>query len=156
MSDIKLRWDSDLMKGDLLFPSNDLETENGLATSVIISLFSDKRASGEDTLPDPNSTDKRGFWGDLVLPAVEGDQLGSKLWLLERSKTIQEVMESAEQYIEESLKWMIDDGIVLGIDIDVERQNIEGAMDMLAFKVSLHKVDGLNENYEFDYEWGNT
>ena len=156
MADLKIRWDTDLIEGDLIWDSNDLQLDQGLATSVLVSLFTDKRASEDDDLPDPVSNDRRGFWGDQVSPDVTGEQLGSKLWLLERSKSWEETEGLAEQYVLEALQWMLDDGIVSVIDIDIEAQHREGAADDLVIQVTLHKDDGNKENFLFNYEWGET
>jgi phage gp46-like protein len=156
MSDLKIRWDTDLMEGDLVWDDNDLQLDQGLATAVLISLFTDRRATVDDELPDSDSTDRRGFWGDQVLPARVGEQMGSRLWLLERSKSWDEVEGLAEEYTLEALQWMIDDGIVSQIDIDIEAQPREGSADDLAIKITLHKDEENKENFLFNYEWGNT
>ena len=108
--DIKIRWDIGLMAGDLSVVDEDLESESGLETAVIISLFTDRRARDDDELPDPNNSDKRGWWGDLVAEVAD-DQIGSRLWLLERAKTTENVLVKAKEYAEESLSWMIEDGV---------------------------------------------
>ena len=148
MTDLKLLWDDALSIADLEFADNDITKSTGLHTAVIISLFSDRRARDDDVLPDPTSLDKRGWFGDLISPAVTGDQIGSRLWLLEREKTTPEVLKRAEEYCIEALQWMIDDGVVASIDIEVERQEA-----LLAIKVELRKIDGSVEALEFSAEW---
>lgn len=117
--DIKIKYNNDTQIADIEFKNNDLVNENGLETAVLMSVFTDKRASEDDPLPDING-DKRGWWGDLTLPESE-DAIGSKLWLLERSKTTQRVITKAKKHIRDSLQWMIDDGIAVKIDVEVER-----------------------------------
>lgn len=151
--DIKIAWDTNLMEGDIGLTANagDIDTDEGLETAVILSLFTDRRAKDDDDLPDPDSDDRRGWWGDQVSD-IEGDQIGSRLWLLERSKTTTEVLSQAKQYIEEALQWMIDDGIAAKINIEVERQGTIGN-ERLAFKVEIMKTDGNNVALKFNEQW---
>lgn len=118
--EIKIIWDTDIAEGDFLFEDNDLSIEDGLETAVIISLFTDARANPEDQLPDPRSDDRRGYWGD-TFPEIDGDKTGSRLWLLSREKTIQETLNRAKQYAEESLQWMLDDMVASKLEIETER-----------------------------------
>lgn len=106
------------------------ESLTDLEAAVLLSLFSDRRVEAYE-LPAPE-TDRRGFWGDSV-PAVEGDEWGSRLWLLDRAKiggvTEGELAgvaspELAEAYIREALQWMIDDGVCTSIEVvSVRRVN---------------------------------
>lgn len=151
MSDIKLDWNLDLLEGDLLFGNNDLTMDNGLTTAVIISLFTDRRADKNDILPDIDSKDRRGWWGDLT-SEFPNDKIGSRLWLLERSKTLPEVLEKVKLYCFEALQWMIDDGVVAKIEVEVERQ---GSVEtpILAWLVRLFKNDGKELSLRFDRQW---
>ena len=82
MADIALTWNNDIGAGDLCVVGADLLADDGLETAVLLSLFSDRRAR-EEEIP-PGQTWRRGWWGDLL--ADDQDQIGSKLWLLEREK----------------------------------------------------------------------
>lgn len=149
--DVKIHWDSDLLEGDLSIVDEDLESESGLETAVIISLFTDRRARDDDELPDPNNPDKRGWWGDLV-SEVEGDQIGSRRWLLERSKTTPNVLTKLIEYDNEALQWLIDDGVAIKIEITAERQGpVESAI--LAELVQIHKSDGNIVAFKFNTKW---
>lgn len=152
--DIRISWDTDLAEGDLNFltATQDLESDEGLETAVIISLFTDARAFDDDVLPDFNSTDKRGWWGDLVSPVSDGDKIGSKLWLLERSSTREDVPQKAKQYAMEALRWMITDGVAIKTEVEAERQGRVG-QDVLALKVKIFKKDGTSVAVEFEDVW---
>lgn len=158
-TDIKIRWDTNLMEGDFIFENNDLVTDEGLATAVLISLFTDQRASDEDDIPNANVNqnyiDKRGWWGDVVSPVVDGDEIGSKLWLLERAKTTDENLAAAEEYATDALEWMKDDEIAKAITVTAERQQING-QEVLALAVEIERFDGNKLNLQFDPEWFNT
>ncbi|KAB0583673.1 phage GP46 family protein, partial [Edwardsiella anguillarum] len=89
-----------------------------LARSVVISLFTWRRA-----MPDDNSDIPMGWWGDSW-PVVQNDRYGSRLWLLQRRKLTNSLVNIVSTYIRESLQWMLDDGIATRIDIDVQRTGI--------------------------------
>lgn len=141
IQEIKLEWDKDIFSGDLTYDRGDLKYDQGIGTATLISLFTDRRALDDDVLPDPNSNDKRGWWADLVNPEVEDDQIGSKLWLLERSKTTPDILVRAKQYSEESLSWFVEDGIASNVSVEVERQGDPGN-DRLALGILLTLIDG--------------
>jgi len=159
VSDIKIRWDQGLQQGDFLFSDNDLEMDDGLATAVLISLFTDQLVSDEDEIPNANINqafiDKRGWWGDLINPDEVGDQIGSKLWLLERSKTDEDSLTNAEEYALTALNWFIDDGIAKDIVVTAERNQMNG-IEVLSLLVQIIKVDGNKVNFTFDDLWGAT
>lgn len=126
MSDIALTWDPTHGAADLSIEANDLGRDEGLETAVLISLFTDRRAADGDTLPD-ESTDRRGWWGDAV-PVVEGDHIGSRLWLLDRGKLTPAVLRQAEEYALEALQWLIDDKVAARIEATAEivRDGVRG------------------------------
>lgn len=89
-----------------------------LTRAVVISLFTHRRAD-----PDDNADVPMGWWGD-TWPMVANDRYGSKLWLLQRSKLTNALVNTVRTYIRESLQWMLDDGVVSRIDIDIQRTGI--------------------------------
>lgn len=138
--------------GKLIALPGDLVKDSGLESAVLISLFTDKRASLDDTLPDEESS-RRGWWGDQALPVIEDDEIGSHLWLLERSKTTDVVLVQAKQYAKDALQWMIDDDIVSKIEVDVER-NHNLPNDGLFFHVKLYKTYKNKATLMFEGNWG--
>jgi len=84
-----------------------------LYRAVEISLFTWRRAEPDDKLDDDQ---RMGWWGDSF-PAVAGDRIGSRLWLLRRKTVVPEVLRAAEAYAREALQWMIDDELVRTIDV---------------------------------------
>jgi phage gp46-like protein len=157
MTDIKIRFDPQLLSGDFLFSDNDLETDDGLATAAIISLFSDQRAALDDPVPNQADDyfDRRGWWGDVVSPEVEGDEIGSKLWLLDRSKNTAEVLTQTNQYARDSLEWMIEDGVAADIEVESEPEQI-GDYLAIALRVRIRKPEGDDLELNFDNEWLST
>lgn len=97
---------------------DDLESEEGLRGAVYLSLFTDRRANDGDPLPAEDG-DVRGCWQDEYLPDPD-DRYGSKLWLLEREKVTPDLMSQADGYIRVALQWMLDDGVVEEIGVEME------------------------------------
>lgn len=114
MSDIGLFLKDGII--DIEFEDGDIEIDVSLKTAKLISLFTDKRAD-PDELPLSFADDPRGYWGDVL--EEDGFQLGSKLWLLKRSKKSPKLTEEVRSYIFEALKWLKDDEHVSNIEIEV-------------------------------------
>jgi phage gp46-like protein len=58
-----------------------------LQSAVIIALGTDARAPSTEELPDPDATDRRGWWGDMDAEELWGGwPVGCLLWLLQRAK----------------------------------------------------------------------
>lgn len=83
--------------------------DHRLANAVVIALNTDRRALADDVLPDPRSTDRRGWWGDTDAGTIWGGwPIGCRLWLLSRVKLPGAVkdgatIERARRYIREAL-----------------------------------------------------
>jgi phage gp46-like protein len=144
--DIRIKYDTDTNGFDLGFLSNDLEKDSGLESSIIVSLFSDRRALDSE-LP-PGQTDKRGWWGDAVDPA-ETDLTGSKLWLLAREKQTEEVLDKAQEYAEEALQWLIDDGVASGVSVRTSYPKDE----TILVEVEVTRSDRSVLSYQFNLIW---
>lgn len=100
---------------------NDLQSDDGLETAVIVSLFSDKRlANGEE--PNDGTDDPRGWWGDIG--DADGIQIGSYLWLLWREKMLPPTINRAIEYARDALQWLIEDGIAQSVNVTGERAGL--------------------------------
>ena len=145
MPDIKLAMKG--IGGDITLSGFHLEEEEGLDTAIVISLFTDRRAEDDDEVPgDP--ADRRGWWADAFIGAEE-DRIGSRLWLLARSKTTPDVVAKAKQYAEEALEWLKEDGIAQDVIVRAGRKK-----DRLWLKVEVEKPQGGGiENFTFHDIW---
>lgn len=132
--------------GDLVMDGQDLAVDEGLETAVLVSLFTDARAAGEE-LP-PGHTDNRGWWGDIAAQ-TDGDEYGSKLWLLAREKSLNSVAVRAEEYARQALQWMLDDGVVSGVEV---RAEIQGK-DRLGIEIQLRREGGGDLSLRYAYNW---
>ena len=142
------------MSFELTVENGDFVNDSTFTTALIISLFTDRRAKEEDPLPDPESTDRRGWWGD-GLAEVQDDRIGSRLWLLSREKTIQSALIRAKQYTEEALQWLIDDGMAAKVEVETERifRGNEPTGDTLAIRVRVYNAAGTIESFTFQTLW---
>ena len=58
-----------------------------LQSAVIVALGTDALAPPDEELPDPDATDRRGWWGDMDAEELWGGwPVGCLLWLLHRAK----------------------------------------------------------------------
>lgn len=123
--DIKISWDAAVSRGDWQLSGGDLATGSDLQTAILLSVFTDAMAAPDDVIPD-GTGDPRGWWGDQFDPT---HPIGSKLWLLDREKQTQTVLNRALSYISDALQWLIDDGVVGRFDIQCEwvRESFLGA-----------------------------
>jgi len=86
---------------------------------IRLALSSDRRASGEDQIPDnlpvvlgPSSR-RRGYWANA--------EFGSRLWLLSRTALTRETIRDAEIYATEALEFLVADGLAASVNVTVER-----------------------------------
>ncbi len=115
-----------------------------LTRAVVISMFTWRRAE-----PDDNADVPMGWWGD-TWPAVQNDRYGSRLWLLQRSKLTNQLVQTVRGYIRECLQWMIDDGVVSRIDLDIRRTGI----NELGNSITLWRRDGpVMISFDCDNAW---
>lgn len=148
MTDLALFWDNALFGADLALVDGQLATDDGLRTAVIISLFTDRRAEPDDELPEPGA-DRRGWWADDIAE-VDGDRIGSRLWLLRRAKFTGAVIGRARDYAREALAWLIEDGICRTVDVEA----VGIRPDTLAITVAIVRPSG--QRGRFDFTWDAT
>ncbi|MCL1915663.1 MAG: phage GP46 family protein [Desulfovibrionaceae bacterium] len=157
--DISLAFDHELMAFDLVLAEDggnrDLQGDAGLLAAVIVSLFTDRRAAPDDPLPDERvgvSSDRRGWWGDHILEEDARDLTGSRLWLLNREKDMDAVVERARQYAEEALAWIVRDRLATELRVNAFRE----APGWLGIDIQALPLPGVDEktrewNFVYDY-----
>lgn len=156
MPDITTRWDNTRFRGDWALLPPALLADCDLFTSVLISLFTHRRALDDDSLPDdlmgpglPEpvrlSGDRRGWWADSFLP----QPIGSRLWLLHREKQLQSVVSRATLYAEEALAWLVADGVAERVKVNafIPRE------EWLALEVKLYRPTKPGFDIRFDWAW---
>ncbi len=150
MTDIALIWSNDSFSGDLALDDGRLVTDDGLHSAMLISLFTDARARADDVLPDAGG-DPRGWWGNAFAAEAEaGDafELGSRLWLLDREKLTDRVVERARIYAAEALAWLKDRGVVSALTVQAARLGDQ----TLAIAVIVDRPEGPKRQV-FDFTW---
>ena len=133
-----------------------LDDTQALATAVIVALGTDALADPTDILPDPDSTDRRGWWGNLDAQEIWGGwDIGCKLWLLTRSKiTGAEAWEGAtvtrvEQYIRDAIQPFIDRRIGSKMLVQAERVG----RDQINAVVRLYRGPELEIELQYQILW---
>jgi len=109
---IALRWNAATGEADAVRRGGNLLVESGLATAVMISLFTDRAPNGADG--DPVG---KGYWADS-LSEWPGFILGSYLWKLQRAKTTVGALRDAETWAKDALAWMVADGVASSVTAD--------------------------------------
>lgn len=123
--------------------TNPTDIQNTLYRALIISLFTWRRKNTSDDSDHPY-----GWWGDSY-PSIANDKIGSRLYLLTRSKLNNQTANFAKIYIKEAVQWMINDGLASRIDVSVKRIDLT----VLVATINIFKEDGSNEEYRFDNLW---
>lgn len=142
--DVRVVWRAESFGGDIVLGSDGaLDTADPLATSVVVSLFTWRRANADDLVDG----DRNGWWGDTL--AADNDRIGSRLWLLFRRKMTPAVIALAREYALEALQWLIADGVATRVEVETERQNLY----MLALIATIYKNDGQARTLRFDLAW---
>jgi phage gp46-like protein len=115
-----------------LLSDGTLDEDQALATAVIVALGTDRLATPDDILPDPDSTDRAGWWGDLDAEEIHnGWPIGSRLWLLRRSKIVGpedpdgSTVARVEEYINEAIQPFVDQRIATRFEVQAERIGTE-------------------------------
>jgi len=84
----------------------DLATDTALTDLVLIALFSWRRARDSDPVEDGN---RQGWWG------ADADGFGSRLWLLAGAPVSSETARTAEDYVQEALRFLVTEGIASSV-----------------------------------------
>ena len=111
-----------------LLSNGELDTSHDIETAVIVALSTDALAQPDDVLPNPHSSDRRGWWGDVDADIIWGGwPIGSRLWLLRRSKITDfgskegATVIRVQDYIHEALMPFVQKKILTNFDLNVYR-----------------------------------
>lgn len=148
MTDLALVWNVAESRADLALAGGALLLDDGLRTAVLISLMTDATARDDDAIDDGPAGDRRGWWGDVPLAGETTRPIGSRLWLLRRTKATEGTRLRALTMAREALAWMVQDGICQRIDIEAELQG--NPPDRLAFGITLRRGGA---SPRFDVQW---
>lgn len=128
-----------------------VQLDDTLQTAIILSLFTDRRASADDLLPN-GVTNKRGWLGDAFM-GEQGDVWGSRLWLCYGGKVADDLLERARFAAKEALAWLVRDGIAGRVDVSSEWvPSGTGRADRLAVRPVIYQSS--NKSPIYDVLWG--
>ena len=146
MADVSFTFDCEKGRSDIQIADGDNLIADELQTAVEISIFSNSRALNN---PDPRVRKMisalQGWWAD----AVDGEALGSLYWTFQREKQTQEVLNGVKEAFENSLQWLIDDGVCS--DITIENEWIKP--DRMYLKTTLTKPNESDVNFSWEFAW---
>ena len=131
---------------DLVIEDGDLTADNGLETSALISLFSDKRVTFEE-LPAGES-DRRGWWADLISDPID-DEIGSRLWTLARiGKATDVTAVEMESMLSEAFAWTLEDGVAASVVVNAARVGL----NEVSGTVDIFRPEGDNIPLKFNWD----
>lgn len=134
---------------DMSLLPGDIEGDDGLETAVLISLFSDARATDDMIAAIDKDGDLRGFWGDIARP---GDSTGSLLWTIKRAKQLTSVLSAARGFCQIALNWLIDDKVA--DRVDVRTSYLAPASGVMIIEIDIYRPGSANPvQYRYGYEW---
>jgi len=139
--DFALAYNPAIQAFDLAIDGADLAADDTLASSVLVSLLSDRQVEPYEV---KEGEDRRGWWADVF--AGTPHKTGSRLWLLERQKQLPSVALRCRQYCEEALQWFIDDGLATAIVVTVFTPRMGWLVALIKFEIN-------NQSRQFRFEF---
>lgn len=152
MADLATRFINFTQGADIALDGVLLAEDDGLLTSVLISLFTDRQARADDVLPnaDQGDVDRRGWWAD-EFNADAGDRIGSHLWLNEAAKQLPAVLARDKGFAQAALLWLVSDGIASSVVVDA----LSPRSGVRALNIAIHRADQPVARYQFEQFWRN-
>jgi phage gp46-like protein len=135
-----------------------LDERQALATAIIVALGTDALADEHDILPDPDSSDRRGWWGDLDAIAIwDGWPIGSRLWLMQRSAILPTeaynggTLQLIENYIYEAIQPFIERRVASSFTVEVTRSTARS--DRVDALIRIYRGPTLEIDLQFQILW---
>jgi phage gp46-like protein len=144
--DLKLAKDDATGLYDLSLTAGDFTLVDSFDTSVQVSILGDERADQSEV---PSSELRRGWWGNQFNDDI-AFQLGSKLWLLYQARATQDTLNSAINFAQNSLQWLVDDGHAQEVAVTGVR-----TIDNITLTVNIFRDQARVETRYYDL-WDNT
>jgi phage gp46-like protein len=120
-----------------------------LQSAIWASLFTDALAQADDLTPDLGS-DRRGWWADAGKQPV--DSMGSLLWLYRRGKRNETTRVAIQNTAQDSLQWLVTDGVVSAIDVAVTW--LPDPLEGVQIVVTSTEPAAVQRNWRVDLVWG--
>jgi len=133
-----------------------LDESRDLETAVKVALLTDRLASEDEVLPDPDSTDRRGWWGDMDAESIwDGWPIGCKNWLLTRAKITGinaregSTLERARQYTLSALQPLVDRSIASRVEATAKRVEL----DRIEVSATIYRGPGMDIDLRWQSLW---
>jgi phage gp46-like protein len=111
-NDVVLQKNEDDYFDIVIDEQGDILTDNFLDTSLLRSIYAERRASESEMLVPEQ---RRGWIGN-----VEKDfEDGSKVWLFEQARLDLQTINGIKSEIENGLEWLLDDEVAIDFEVDV-------------------------------------
>jgi phage gp46-like protein len=123
---------------DLQLGESDLQTVDGMETTIAVLLFTDARAASSEVI-EPSK--RRGWVGNLLAER----ELGGMLWLTEQVRHTQEVQNKIRSWAEDSLQPLKDEGLVSDIIVEV----IQKTARLIELSVEIVAKDNHKKKYHY-------
>lgn len=123
--------------------TGDIETEDFFDTSLLYSIFGERRASSDEVV-EPQL--RRGWIGNS-----EDFENGSKIWLSSQARLTRDTLNNLQDEAEKALQWLVDDGLAVSIDQVVATISKGSVVLKITIRRSRDKVDR-----KFFVLWENT
>ena len=115
-----------------LLSNGTLDTSADIETAILMMLGTDKLAQPDDQLPDPHSSDRRGWWGDYQADQIWGGwPVGWRGWEMARAK-IQDsnalggsTVSIIQDMLREGLTPFVQNKIISNFDLLVQRNSTD-------------------------------
>ena len=141
MNDLLLQ-KTDSESYDLVFDGNDLVMGDAVESAIAVSLGSEKRSSDKFS----KNLGSHGWWAENTF---DGSVFGSEIYKVFSHKIESSTMLLLKQYAEDALKWLVDDGVVDSIDVDVVAESVGAALTVVIVR------NGEKSSYRYDFLWSN-
>jgi len=112
----------------LLLRTGNLDQRQELANYVKVALMTDALSDVAEIRPDPDSDDRRGWWGDMDAGIIwRGWPIGTKNWLLERAKISDgyswegDTVVRAETYTRNAVQPLVNMKMCSAVEVQAER-----------------------------------
>jgi len=120
MQDVLIKSDSNGIY-DIQIDGSNFASSEGFETVIPTSYFSDSRAS---TVQVQKAKDRRGWVGNILSVDIDRE-LGGLLWTLDQARITEDTLNFVKSFAQDSLQWLLDDGIARGVQITVEREGVK-------------------------------
>lgn len=116
----------------LLLKNGLLDERDELANMCKVALMTDRLSESYEIRPDPDSDDRKGWWGDMDSEVIwRGWPIGTKNWLLTRAKISDryawegDTVVRAEAYTREAVAPLVNRKICSAIEVTAQRVDID-------------------------------